>query len=629
MKRFLLTLMLALWAVPALAQVPGGGGTVATVTDGTNTVKFPSVLDFTSGATVSKSGDAANVAIPGIGNCAASGCIASTNGTGTGTTLTNPTLSGTVTGTPTWASGQTMPTLTLTGTGTSTLGSGITFDYSGGATDTRYFYIDTFLTPSVSTSHIWEQDNSFLTLEPVSGDGNALLTATESGGTATVVISAAGSSYPNGTYTTYTVGGACTVSAQGTATISGGAVTSVTQPTTSGCTGNPTVNIEIAVASGEINVTHDRFGNTAGAYATQVEDHEDSSENNGAIINHQMNLSTFQNDSNGSVNSLAYYAIALTNNNTNPGAINQMLGVDCINPSGTKPKSMSCLYDSITSGIDYIAGGLVIGRTYAGNPQTLQIYGPDNSAGTYALYIANLAGTPILTVDDGGGVNAVDGTLRVGTNASVGGTMYIYGSSSGNAQISGGTSGTLTSPSPVNFSNATIQLSGISSDAGKSDATVCTVTVGGGALYSGSGTGGLCLSTSTARYKDHIEDAFEGFSGGLHILRELFALRTVHFTYKKGHGFDPTHVYWGWTAEQMQTVFPDLVGHDAEGKPNSVDMMGMLPRVVAAVQAGEYLVLGMLAAMIVLALYCVGLHAHAVSLRRRVAAIEAVMRAAQ
>ena len=186
---------------------------------------------------------------------------------------------------------------------------------------------------------------------------------------------------------------------------------------------------------------------------------------------------------------------------------------------------------------------------------------------------------------------------------------------------------TCTGTSAVDFGGPVL-MGALTSDTGESDATVCDVTASG-TLYYGSGTGGICLTTSTARFKDHIEDAVAGFSGGLHVLRELFALRTVQFNYKPGYGFDPKHRYWGWTAEQMQTVFPELVGHDSEGKPNSVDMMGMLPRVVAAVQAGEYLVLGMLAGMIALTFYCVGLHAYAMTLRRRVAAIEAVMRAAQ
>lgn len=59
----------------------------------------------------------------------------------------------------------TTPAVTTTGTGNSAIGSALTnYDYSKNSSDTRYFYLNNSLAPSTSTSNIWEQMNSFLTL---------------------------------------------------------------------------------------------------------------------------------------------------------------------------------------------------------------------------------------------------------------------------------------------------------------------------------------------------------------------------------------------------------------------------------------------------------------------------------
>ena len=44
---------------------------------------------------------------------------------------------------------------------------------------------------------------------------------------------------------------------------------------------------------------------------------------------------------------------------------------------------------------------------------------------------------------------------------------------------------------------------------------------------------------------------------------------------------------------KWKLCFPELVGHDEDGKPNSVDMMGVLPRAVNAIQAEEYEIIGL------------------------------------
>ena len=119
-------------------------------------------------------------------------------------------------------------------------------------------------------------------------------------------------------------------------------------------------------------------------------------------------------------------------------------------------------------------------------------------------------------------------------------------------------------------------LTGVTSDTGQADVTVCEVTASG-TLYYGSGTGGICLTPSSARFKDNIHSQADG-------LPQLMALRPVTFNYQPGHGFDPAKPYNGFLAEEVLTALPDLVGKDADGQPNSVDLMGLVPILVRAVQ---------------------------------------------
>jgi hypothetical protein len=62
------------------------------------------------------------------------------------------------------------------------------------------------------------------------------------------------------------------------------------------------------------------------------------------------------------------------------------------------------------------------------------------------------------------------------------------------------------------------------------------------------------------------------------------ALQPVSYRYNKGYGDDGARELYGFTAEQVADVLPELVGHDAEGRPNSVDWAGIVPVLVKAIQ---------------------------------------------
>lgn len=121
---------------------------------------------------------------------------------------------------------------------------------------------------------------------------------------------------------------------------------------------------------------------------------------------------------------------------------------------------------------------------------------------------------------------------------------------------------------------ATITLNGLATDATHTDRTVCQDTTSK-SLFFGSGAAGICLGTSSRRFKQDIVDAKTGVA-------DLMRLRPVNFHYLPGYGGE--QLQFGFIAEEVIDVIPALVGLNVEGQPNSVDMMAMVPILVRAIQ---------------------------------------------
>lgn len=120
-----------------------------------------------------------------------------------------------------------------------------------------------------------------------------------------------------------------------------------------------------------------------------------------------------------------------------------------------------------------------------------------------------------------------------------------------------------------------ITIPSIATDATHTDSSVCQDT-STHALYSGSGTLGICLGTSSARYKTDIAPLGEG-------LLAIMALRPVSYHLDAAHG-DPAKLLYGFTAEDMVGPLPALVDLDTTGHPNTADYLGVVPVLVNAVQ---------------------------------------------
>lgn len=147
--------------------------------------------------------------------------------------------------------------------------------------------------------------------------------------------------------------------------------------------------------------------------------------------------------------------------------------------------------------------------------------------------------------------------------------MYI------NPQANGGTNWTLYSAGGNNQFVGSIYNSGIASDTGLTDATVCEDTTNH-KFWSGSGTLGICLGTSSLRYKHDVAALDVGLS-------QIMKLQPIRYKLNADHG-DPNKLMYGFSAEQGQTALPVLTGKDVEGRPNTFDYLGVVPVLVRAIQ---------------------------------------------
>lgn len=182
----------------------------------------------------------------------------------------------------------------------------------------------------------------------------------------------------------------------------------------------------------------------------------------------------------------------------------------------------------------------------------------------------NVAGTTLQT----GSRNIVIGVSNVcdTSSGSASDELHICGNAGDSLKATG--MGTLATE--VWTFRGLLTLTDLPSDAGATDATVCART-SDNQLFKGSGTLGICLGTSSARYKKNIVSMADGMA-------QIAALKPVNFYYRDGFGDNGAREQYGFIAEEVVNVLPKLVGMDKDSKPNSVDILGMVPILVKAVQ---------------------------------------------
>jgi hypothetical protein len=93
-----------------------------------------------------------------------------------------------------------------------------------------------------------------------------------------------------------------------------------------------------------------------------------------------------------------------------------------------------------------------------------------------------------------------------------------------------------------------LTLTNSTTDAGQTDATLCRRT-SDGLVYVGSGTLGICLGTSSERYKRDIVPMKDG-------LAQVLALQPKNFFYMKDRGDGGAREQFGFIAEDVVQVLP-------------------------------------------------------------------------
>lgn len=207
------------------------------------------------------------------------------------------------------------------------------------------------------------------------------------------------------------------------------------------------------------------------------------------------------------------------------------------------------------------------------------------TGGTVALAAIDSGSTTGLTISAKGGGTLTLGSgtnvVTVGRPLGVSGAITVTSSSSTSLAVgpTGATSPVLavnSSGTPgVTMAAAAIVMSALASDATHTDATLCKDTTSN-TLLVGSGAAGICLGTSSLRFKTDVHPLQLS-------LAQIDALQPISYRYKPGYGTTDRDLY-GFAAEQMYQVMPELVGLDKDGRPNSVDWAGVVPVLVNAIK---------------------------------------------
>ena len=164
----------------------------------------------------------------------------------------------------------------------------------------------------------------------------------------------------------------------------------------------------------------------------------------------------------------------------------------------------------------------------------------------------------------GGGNIAIGYNAALSVAAGNGNNIHIgsQGVSGDNAAIRIGTQGTQTSAYIAGIWNNTPNVTNL---------LVCVDA--NGEL----GTTGCTSTPSSRRFKEQITDMGDSSS-------KLLQLRPVTFFYKPQYDDGSHALQYGLIAEEVAPLFPDMVGYDKDGEPNSVKYQSLAPMLLNEVQ---------------------------------------------
>lgn len=233
---------------------------------------------------------------------------------------------------------------------------------------------------------------------------------------------------------------------------------------------------------------------------------------------------------------------------------------------------------------------------------TTAVSAPVGSITSAGYQFAGIGSGAGISLAGGGGLYFIDGGGS--SIASISGDIYFRGansigfSSSGNAGSTGGdtmfnrvSAGVFGVHTAVGagfgggMKMTSLTLPSLASDAATTDSTMC-VTTTTGVVTKGSGTLGICLGTSSLRFKKNVAP----MSGSL---AAVMLLKPITYRYKPGYGDSGAREQVGFGAEDVVKVMPELVGLGTDKNPLSVDILGMVPKLVKAMQEQQAQILSL------------------------------------
>lgn len=267
---------------------------------------------------------------------------------------------------------------------------------------------------------------------------------------------------------------------------------------------------------------------------------------------------------------------------------NNITGLSAAGPTGTTSTNLvfSTSPTLVTptlgaaSGTSLSLGGATIGSDALGVAGTSSFSGTMSTADVRSA--ANFRLTSGLLYWNGSTElrNVSDGILRMNNTAGTDFTGLVMGAAttSGIRYGKNGTAAEIKLGDGSAYASITAlgaTFNGLGTDAALADTTLCLITATK-VVATGSGTLGICLGTSSARYKTAIKPLDVG-------LAQILALNPKSFFYKLGYGDNGAREQYGLIAEDIVKVVPKLVGLDADGKPNTADLLGLVPVLINSV----------------------------------------------
>lgn len=329
-----------------------------------------------------------------------------------------------------------------------------------------------------------------------------------------------------------------------------------------------TGGVQIGAGGGGVFISTDYGGSSAGS--TKLVQGTSNGSPSSAFLNLQSNA---QFTSIGNTSPKTYLDIN-ANLSSSPALISStsVLKVQAVDGGGGGQEWLSYLNGASNTG-NILVGGVANGTSASptatqNNSYMFNLRGYGYNSGF------QLGSIIIMRTDQNWGVGAQGSAIDLYTtpNGSTTVTRAVIIQGSGGVSI-----GATTDPGVggLYVNGATITLNGLATDATHTDRTVCQDTTSK-SLFFGSGAAGICLGTSSARYKRDIEPLNLG-------LAEITHLVPKSFYYLPGYGDDGAKRQYGLVAEDVVKVIPSIVGLNDRGQPNSVDWAALTPVMINAI----------------------------------------------